>query len=231
MTDESNEAAHFAAECSLAALVIPRGNDGNAGVSCGSYAPIGRDRARGILSAIRANKIPGVYTIAPPSKCDIDEPCRICGEHHHPAISAGWHKETIANLRALVDERAGRWIKCIAPCPWCGDQNGSHVEVVDATEMRGTWRLVHRCVVVGYLSIDRVTRDEVVAAWNARTRPPQPDLSKVREALEEKVVRSAACRIRQMYYFGPDPLIAEENIAAVVRESLSILAAHGEWKQ
>ena len=35
-------------------------------------------------------------------------------------------------------------------------------------------------------------------------------------------VRRASTRIRQMYYSGPDPLVAEENIAGVIREEISL---------
>lgn len=51
------------------------------------------------------------------------------------------------------------------PCPFCG---GDGVSVTDATRILGVWNLIHRCPVVGAISLQGDSREKVVATWNTR---------------------------------------------------------------
>ena len=53
----------------------------------------------------------------------------------------------------------------LLPCPFCGQPAG---EIVDATRILGKWRLIHRCKVLGPVSLDDFERDSLVDRWNTR---------------------------------------------------------------
>lgn len=51
------------------------------------------------------------------------------------------------------------------PCPFCGRSN---IEEVDATKTLGVWRLIHRCVVFGYMQIESSDKNRNSYKWNTR---------------------------------------------------------------
>lgn len=64
-------------------------------------------------------------------------------------------------------------------CPFCGRDN---VEVHDATEILGVWRLVHRCKVIGTVSLESYDKERIVREWNTRAPVVMPE--GVEEALK-----------------------------------------------
>ena len=55
----------------------------------------------------------------------------------------------------------------LKPCPFCGVLNDKE-GITDATRILGVWRFIHRCKVIGPISIEDGNRDHVVAIWNTR---------------------------------------------------------------
>lgn len=53
----------------------------------------------------------------------------------------------------------------LKPCPFCG---GDGVSVTDATRFLGVWNLIHRCPVIGPVSLQRETREGAISVWNTR---------------------------------------------------------------
>jgi len=50
-------------------------------------------------------------------------------------------------------------------CPFCGEPGPGPV---DATKILGVWRMIHRCKVVGPISLENETREGVLETWNTR---------------------------------------------------------------
>lgn len=61
----------------------------------------------------------------------------------------------------------------LKPCPWCGPLPKDEGPA-DATRLTGMWNLIHRCRVLGPVKIEELTRENLIAAWNARA-PSVPE--------------------------------------------------------
>ena len=53
----------------------------------------------------------------------------------------------------------------LLPCPFCGLPAE---DIVDATRVLGTWRMIHRCPSIGPISIEHANRERLVQRWNTR---------------------------------------------------------------
>jgi hypothetical protein len=77
----------------------------------------------------------------------------------------------------------------LEPCPFCGGVP----ETVDATRILGIWRIVHRCDVLGCVSVGREDIKDAAVEWNRRAASPdaarvatlERELAAMREALDD----------------------------------------------
>lgn len=106
----------------------------------------------------------------------------------------------------------------ILNCPFCG----GNPEITDATKMLGVWRLLHRCKIIGPMSLEHYSRQGLVTAWNTRADLPPTDAEVMAHPKVKALVEAAE---EQLYYLE---MCGEDG--DLVRNLRSAIAAIQEAK-
>jgi hypothetical protein len=112
----------------------------------------------------------------------------------------------------------------LEPCPFCGGVP----ETVDATRILGIWRIVHRCDVLGCVSVGREDIKDAAVEWNRRAASPdaarvatlERELAAMREARDALSAAVTRCGENWGWWNEGDP-----PIVAMLPQHPAVLAA------